>query len=69
MPSGASADYGQPFATIFERYGRDFYKIDPHLFSPAVVTLANLESGHAFCFGHTHPRVIHESFDVRQVSA
>ena len=44
VPSGASADYGQPFAAIFERYDRDFYRIDPHLFSPAVVTLC--KSGH-----------------------
>ncbi len=68
VPSGASPDYGQPFAAIFERYGRDFYKIDPHLFSPAVVTLANLDTGNAFRFGHTLPRVIHESFDIRQVT-
>jgi methenyltetrahydromethanopterin cyclohydrolase len=69
IPSGASADFGQPFATIFERYGRDFYQIDPHLFSPAVITLANLDTGRSFRFGHTLPRVIHESFDIRQVSS
>ncbi len=69
VPSGASADFGQPFAAIFERYDRDFYKIDPHLFSPAVVTLANLDTGNTFRFGHTLPRVIHESFDIRQVSS
>lgn len=68
VPSGASRDYGQPFATIFEKHNRDFYKIDPHLFSPAVVTLANLDTGHTFRFGHTLPRVIHESFDIRQIT-
>lgn len=68
VPSGASHDHGQPFAAIFERYHRDFYQIDPHLFSPATVTLENLDTGHAFCFGHTLPRVIHESFDVRQIT-
>ena len=62
IPSCASPDHGQPFAAIFERYDRDFYKIDPHLFSPAVVTLANLETGKSFSFGQTLPRVIHESF-------
>ena len=56
VPSCASRDYGQPFAAIFERYGRDFYKIDPHLFSPAVVTFANLDTGRTFRFGHTLPR-------------
>ena len=65
IPSGASPDFGQPFAAIFERYNRDFYRIDPHLFSPAAVTLVNLDSGNSFRFGHTTPRVIHESFGIR----
>jgi len=68
VPSGASADFGEPFAAIFERYQRDFYKIDPHLFSPAVVTLANRNTGRSFRFGHTLPRVIHQSFDIRQIT-
>lgn len=68
VPSGASPDHGQPFAAIFERYHRDFYKIDPHLFSPATVTFSNLDTGRTFAFGHTLPRVIHESFDVRQIT-
>ncbi len=68
IPSGASHDYGQPFSVIFEKYHRDFYKIDPHLFSPAVITLANLDTGRTFRFGHTLPRVIHESFDIRQIA-
>ena len=62
VPSSASADHGRPFADIFEHYGRDFYRIDPHLFSPAVVTFVNLDSGRTQRFGHTLPRVIHESF-------
>jgi methenyltetrahydromethanopterin cyclohydrolase len=65
VPSGASSDHGQPFAAIFERYHRDFYKIDPHLFSPARITLSNLDTGRTFSFGRTVPRVIHESFDLR----
>jgi methenyltetrahydromethanopterin cyclohydrolase len=64
VPSCASADHGQPFSAIFERYERDFYRIDPHLFSPAVVTFCNLDTGHAFRFGHLVPRVIHESFGL-----
>ena len=62
VPSCASADHGRPFAEIFEQYGRDFYKMDPPLFSPAVVTLANLDTGRLHRFGHTLPRVIHQSF-------
>jgi methenyltetrahydromethanopterin cyclohydrolase len=66
VPSCASPDFGQPFAVIFARYDRDFYKIDPHLFSPARVTFCNLDTGNSFRFGETHPRVIHESFGIRR---
>ena len=62
VPSSASADHGQPFAQLFEHYEHDFYKIDPLLFSPAVVRFVNLDSGRLHHFGHTLPRVIHESF-------
>lgn len=64
VPSCASSDHGQPFGVIFERYERDFYRIDPHLFSPAVVTFSNLDTGNAFRFGHFVPRVIHQSFGL-----
>ena len=30
---------------IFERFERDFYRVDPHLFSPAAVTFVNLDTG------------------------
>lgn len=64
VPSNSSNDYGQPFSTIFERYNRDFYKIDPHLFSPAVITLSNVDTGHSFRFGQTNPRVLADSFGL-----
>jgi methenyltetrahydromethanopterin cyclohydrolase len=62
IPSSASADYGEPFAAIFERYGRDFYKIDPLLFSPAAIMLVNLRSGKCHCFGQTNAAVVQRSF-------
>ncbi|HUY31955.1 MAG TPA: methenyltetrahydromethanopterin cyclohydrolase [Pirellulales bacterium] len=62
VPSGSSSDHGEPFARIFERYDRDFYKIDPQLFSPAVVTLANLDTGRSFRFGRVLPELIERSF-------
>jgi methenyltetrahydromethanopterin cyclohydrolase len=62
IPSSASRDFGQPFAAIFEHYGRDFYKIDPLLFSPAMVTLVNLTSGRAQRFGQLRPDVLLKSF-------
>lgn len=58
VPSGSSSDYGQPFLAIFERYDRDFYKIDPHLFSPAVVTFRNLDTGNSYRFGQLLPSVL-----------
>jgi methenyltetrahydromethanopterin cyclohydrolase len=62
VPSSASRDHGEPFAAIFERSGRDFYKIDPLLFSPAVVTLNNLTSGKSHRFGQLRPDVLARSF-------
>jgi len=64
VPSSASPDHGQPFKAIFARYDHDFYKIDPHLFSPAVVTFCNLSTGKSFRYGRLVPRVIHESFGI-----
>jgi methenyltetrahydromethanopterin cyclohydrolase len=62
IPSSASRDFGEPFSAVFERYGRDFYKIDPLLFSPAAVTLVNLSSGNARRFGELLPNVLRQSF-------
>jgi methenyltetrahydromethanopterin cyclohydrolase len=62
LPSNASLDFGEPFATIFERYDRDFYKIDPHLFSPAAVTFCSLDSGRTHRFGNVSPEIIQRSF-------
>jgi methenyltetrahydromethanopterin cyclohydrolase len=64
IPSSASADFGEPFAEVFERFGRDFYKIDPLLFSPAMVTLVNLETGTAYRFGELRPDVLRRSFGL-----
>lgn len=62
VPACASSDYGSPFASIFERYGHDFYKIDPMLFSPAEIVLCNLKSGRTFAFGRTRADVLYQSF-------
>jgi methenyltetrahydromethanopterin cyclohydrolase len=62
VPSSASPDHGAPFAAIFERAGRDFYKIDPMLFSPAVIVLHNLNSGKSYAFGRAEPDVLRRSF-------
>jgi methenyltetrahydromethanopterin cyclohydrolase len=64
VPASASGDYGVPFAEIFARAGGDFYKIDPHLFSPAEVTLCNLDSGKTYRFGAVAPAVLRKSFGL-----
>ena len=62
VPSSASADYGTTFASIFERYHHDFYKIDPLLFSPAEIVFCNLKTGRSFAFGRTKTEVLYQSF-------
>ena len=58
VPSSASPVFGAKFAEIFARYKGDFYAIDPLLFSPAVVTFSNLDTGRTQRFGRTLPEVI-----------
>lgn len=62
MPSGASRDYGRPFAETFAAYKGDFYQIDPLLFSPGQVTVTALESGRSFCRGRLDPDMLKHSF-------
>jgi methenyltetrahydromethanopterin cyclohydrolase len=62
VPSSAQADHGEPFAVIFERYERDFYRIDPLLFGPAEVVFCNLNSGKSHAYGEILPNVLARSF-------
>jgi methenyltetrahydromethanopterin cyclohydrolase len=62
VPSSSSPDHGAPFAEVFERYGRDFYRIDPLLFSPAVVSFQNLRTGRTHTFGRPEVEVLRRSF-------
>ncbi len=62
VPSSASAAYGQPFLKIFEAAGRDFYKIDPLLFSPAEVVIHNVDTGRVHVFGRVNHEILRESF-------
>lgn len=61
VPSSSSKDYGFPFLEIFERYDRDFYKVDPGLFSPAEVTINNVRSGKVFTAGRVNEEVLEKS--------
>ncbi len=56
VPSAASPDHGRPFAEVFEHYERDFYRIDPLLFSPSEVHFVNMDTGQLHRFGATGSR-------------
>ncbi len=62
LPSSSSSSYGQPFAEIFAAVAGDFYKIDAMLFSPAVVTVSNLDTGRSFHAGKLAPEIVDASF-------
>ncbi len=61
IPSAAAPDYGTPFHELFQRYGGDFYRIDPMLFSPAQVNINNLNSGLVFRAGRLNPSLLQAS--------
>lgn len=62
LPSSSSKDYGKTFAQVFKFYNMDFYKIDPMLFSPAKVTITNLQTGKVFEGGQLNADLIALSF-------
>jgi len=68
MVSRASADYGSPFGTLFERAGRDFYALDPALFAPALVDLINIDTGRRHRFGGIAPEIVERSFTTPQTA-
>ncbi|MFK7821202.1 MAG: methenyltetrahydromethanopterin cyclohydrolase [Planctomycetaceae bacterium] len=51
VPSNSSSAHGRSFAELFKEAKGDFYAIDKHLFSPAVVEFQNLRTGNVFRFG------------------
>jgi methenyltetrahydromethanopterin cyclohydrolase len=61
LPSTASRDHGRLFHDLYQEYG-DFYKIDPMLFSPASVSLANMTTGRVFHAGAPFPDLLKKSF-------
>ncbi len=64
VPSCGSDAFGETFLTLFEAAGRDFYKIDPLLFSPAEIIFQNVETGRVHRFGSTRPDLVRKSFGV-----
>lgn len=64
VPSSSSAMYGKPFIEIFEAAGRDFYKIDPLLFSPAEIVIQNMDTGRVHRAGRVAPDILQKSFGL-----
>jgi len=62
VPANSSEKFGSPFLEIFEEVGRDFYQIDPHLFSPAEVTFQNVDTGKVHRFGEIRVDVLDQSY-------
>ena len=60
-PSSASQSYGKPFLEIFREANYDFYKIDPNLFAPAVLTVTNAKTGSTFRAGKVNVEVFRQS--------
>jgi methenyltetrahydromethanopterin cyclohydrolase len=62
IPSSSSSMYGKGFLEIFESTGRDFYQIDPLLFSPAEIVIHNIETGRVHHFGQVNESMLRSSF-------
>jgi methenyltetrahydromethanopterin cyclohydrolase len=61
-PSKAAKNYGKPFLQIFKEADRDFYKIDPNLFAPAVLMINNVKTGRTLKAGQINIEALKESF-------
>ncbi len=58
----SSKDYGRLFKDLFVEAGRDFYKMDLDIHSPASVQIVNMNSGHLFKAGKLREDLIKKSF-------
>lgn len=63
-PSATANEYGKPFYEIFKAAGFDFYKIDPNLFAPGVVSITNVKTGLTLRSGGISARVLKETMGV-----
>lgn len=69
VPSSASGAQGKLFSDLFEEAGRDFYNMDPLLFSPAQVVFQNLETGRVHAFGAVDESLLLRSFGLNATGA
>lgn len=64
-PSTASEAYGKPFIEIFKEAKYDFYKVDPDLFAPAIVSIYNKKTGRVFSAGRINTDILETSLGVK----
>ena len=64
VPSSTSKDYGKPFFQIFKDAGKDFYKIDPHLFAPAQIFMNDFKTGVTYKAGKIDVELLRKSFNL-----
>ena len=63
-PANTSKSYGKPFYTTFKEVNFDFFKIDPGVFAPAVITMNNIQTGNIFSAGIINEKMLKESFGI-----
>jgi len=64
IPSSSSSEFGTPFLEIFNRYEKDFYKIDKMLFSPAEIVIRNKKTSREFTAGKIRNDILKTSFGI-----
>ena len=64
IPSSSSAEFGTPFLEIFNRFDKDFYKIDKLLFSPAEIVIRNRRTDREFTAGKIRNDILKTSFGI-----
>ena len=63
-PSSSSKQYGKPFYEIYKEAGHDFYKIDPNLFAPALITVFESSTGIGFKAGYVDIELLKRSLGL-----
>jgi len=66
-PSTTASVYGKPFYEILKAAEFDFYKIDPNLFAPAVVSVNNTKTGATFKAGKINTEVLRQTMNIVDV--